>query len=188
MAKIVGNTTATPNPRPDWNQTDPTKADFIKNKPNLAVEANPAESETGYLKKIAIGGTVYSINNSYLLAKENGYLGTEEEFGEKLAELLNLKIYDDSTGDVVDSELPLYRGLTEEVDQYIVFSIAETEYLAKKDSLWSEWIESADNSGGYVIGPDNNVWYGDKCAVFFNGATVAASDAILSDISYTHAN
>lgn len=33
MAIIIGNTTATPNPRPDWNQTDATKADYIKNKP-----------------------------------------------------------------------------------------------------------------------------------------------------------
>lgn len=33
MTKIIGNTTATPNPRPDWTQTDETKADFIKNKP-----------------------------------------------------------------------------------------------------------------------------------------------------------
>ena len=31
---IVGNTTATPYPRPDWNQTDETKADYIKNKPS----------------------------------------------------------------------------------------------------------------------------------------------------------
>ena len=30
MAKIIGNTTATPNPRPDWEQTDETKADYIK--------------------------------------------------------------------------------------------------------------------------------------------------------------
>lgn len=36
MAKIIGNTTATPNPRPDWNQSDETKADFIKNKPDLS--------------------------------------------------------------------------------------------------------------------------------------------------------
>ena len=35
MAKIIGNTTATPNPRPDWLQTDETKADYIKNKPNI---------------------------------------------------------------------------------------------------------------------------------------------------------
>ena len=36
MAKIIGNTTATPNPRPDWSQTDSAKADYIKNKPELA--------------------------------------------------------------------------------------------------------------------------------------------------------
>ena len=35
MAKIIGNTTSTPYPRPDWNQTDVNKADFIKNKPTL---------------------------------------------------------------------------------------------------------------------------------------------------------
>lgn len=33
IREIIGNTTATPNPRPDWAQTDPTKADYIKNKP-----------------------------------------------------------------------------------------------------------------------------------------------------------
>lgn len=32
MAKIIGNTTATPYPRPDWNQNDETKADYIKNR------------------------------------------------------------------------------------------------------------------------------------------------------------
>lgn len=36
MARIIGNTTAMPNPRPDWNQTDETKADYIKNKPGVA--------------------------------------------------------------------------------------------------------------------------------------------------------
>ena len=38
MAKIIGNTTATPNPRPDWAQTDETKADYIKNKPVVLTE------------------------------------------------------------------------------------------------------------------------------------------------------
>lgn len=34
--KIRGNTVGTTMPRPDWNQTDPTKANFIKNKPDLS--------------------------------------------------------------------------------------------------------------------------------------------------------
>jgi hypothetical protein len=35
VREIIGNTTATPNPRSDWEQTDETKADYIKNKPTL---------------------------------------------------------------------------------------------------------------------------------------------------------
>ena len=37
MAKIIGNTTMTPVPRSDWNQVDETKADFILNKPDVAL-------------------------------------------------------------------------------------------------------------------------------------------------------
>ena len=39
MAKIIGNTTATPMAIPDWNQTDEKKADYIKNKPDVVTEA-----------------------------------------------------------------------------------------------------------------------------------------------------
>ena len=35
MSKIIGNTTATPVPRSDWEQTDKTKADFIRHKPDF---------------------------------------------------------------------------------------------------------------------------------------------------------
>lgn len=46
MAKIIGNTTATPNPRPDWNQTDETKADYIKNKPTIVTNISDESSDT----------------------------------------------------------------------------------------------------------------------------------------------
>ena len=35
MARIIGNTTATPTPVSDWDQTDKKKADYIKNKPDI---------------------------------------------------------------------------------------------------------------------------------------------------------
>lgn len=35
MSKIIGSTTTTPVPRSDWSQTDKTKADFIRHKPEL---------------------------------------------------------------------------------------------------------------------------------------------------------
>lgn len=34
-SRIKGNTVGFPNPQPDWNQTDETQADFIKNKPDV---------------------------------------------------------------------------------------------------------------------------------------------------------
>jgi hypothetical protein len=36
--KVIGNTVGTPNPRPDWSQTDEKKADYIKNKPTILTE------------------------------------------------------------------------------------------------------------------------------------------------------
>ena len=57
MSKIIGNTTATPNPRPDWNQTDENKADYIKNKPEVLTEEDVTRliSENG-------GGTGVVVN------------------------------------------------------------------------------------------------------------------------------
>ena len=44
--KIRGNTIGIPNPQPDWNQTDSTQADYIKNKPGnyVTISPNPPES------------------------------------------------------------------------------------------------------------------------------------------------
>ena len=54
MREIIGNTTATPYPRPDWNQTDATRADFIKNKPTVyTLEYKATYTETE--KKAIIG-------------------------------------------------------------------------------------------------------------------------------------
>lgn len=43
MSKIIGNTTATPNPRPDWEQTNEAMADYIKNKPTILTENDVVE-------------------------------------------------------------------------------------------------------------------------------------------------
>lgn len=47
MSKIIGNTTTTPIPRSNWEQTDKTKADFIRNKPTLgAISKKDTVSKT----------------------------------------------------------------------------------------------------------------------------------------------
>ena len=43
--KIIGHTVGATNPRPDWEQTDPKKADYIKNKPDLDDRENKLKTE-----------------------------------------------------------------------------------------------------------------------------------------------
>lgn len=45
MNKIVGNPTTTPMIPSDWNQTDETKADYIKNKPNINIKVDKEEGK-----------------------------------------------------------------------------------------------------------------------------------------------
>ena len=48
VGKIRGNTVGTTMPRPDWNQTDPKKANYIKNKPTVVETVNgKAPDENG---------------------------------------------------------------------------------------------------------------------------------------------
>ena len=49
MSKIIGNTMMTPVPRSDWNQTDATKVDYIKNKPEFGVLATQDEVGKDFL-------------------------------------------------------------------------------------------------------------------------------------------
>lgn len=46
MAKIIGNIVGVPNPKTDWNQTDPTKADYLMNKPT---KLSQFENDAGYV-------------------------------------------------------------------------------------------------------------------------------------------
>lgn len=54
MAKIIGNTTATPNRRPDWAQTDATKADYIKNRPEKAIVIDESSTDEQYATAKAV--------------------------------------------------------------------------------------------------------------------------------------
>ena len=52
MAKVIGNTTTTPMAIPDWNQTDETKADYIKNKPKIPSKISDLTNDAGYINNI----------------------------------------------------------------------------------------------------------------------------------------
>ena len=62
MAKIIGNTAATPNPRPDWLQNDSTKADYIKNKPDYDGLNNTVVSLEQQIAS-AMGASVKVVDN-----------------------------------------------------------------------------------------------------------------------------
>lgn len=73
MAKIIGNTTATPNPRPDWAQTDASKADYIKNKPelgNMATKDEVAKSDLSADVQTSLGKADTAIQSVAGLATE----------------------------------------------------------------------------------------------------------------------
>lgn len=63
VTKIIGNTVGTTTPKPNWEQNDPTKGDFIKNKPNISdsggnvdyVGVEPAYED---IPKIFFGGAL----------------------------------------------------------------------------------------------------------------------------------
>ena len=151
----------------------------------IDIEANPDEEATSKLEKLMIGETVYTLsaNDAYKMVVSKGYSGTEDEFATKLAELLALRIYDDSVGDT-ETDFAVYGGDTGLVDTHITFSIGGTEYFARTGMTWSEWIESMDNTGGFVV-TDGNVWLGEERAVLYNGNTIAATDNIIDGAEYS---
>lgn len=60
MAKIIGTPIATPLPKPDWNQTDSTKGDFINNKPEIPADVVYAQSPNLYDGQAEAGSRNYT--------------------------------------------------------------------------------------------------------------------------------
>lgn len=90
MSKIIGNTTATPNPRPDWNQTDANKADYIKNKPD-------------------------TLPNPYALTFTGAVTGTYDGSG---ATTINIPVNDGADQVALHNEDPLaHEDIREEISQ-----------------------------------------------------------------------
>jgi hypothetical protein len=148
-----------------------------------AVEANPEDEATEQLSTVKIDGVTYSTGNAYALAKDNSYAGTETDFGKKLAELLGIKLYDGGAGDV-DSDFPIYSGSTGDVEAHITFYINGTECLAKRGMTFAEWVESADNKGGWFIYEDGGIRDSDNAVLQLGGTDVKAENTIADGAHY----
>ena len=64
MAKIVGGTAATPMRIPDWEQTNPLKADYIKNKPFEKVDTALDASSTNPVQNKVVAAAVGDIETA----------------------------------------------------------------------------------------------------------------------------
>ena len=90
MREIIGNTTATPNPRPDWLQTDETKADYIKNKPDFndiikCTEQNLTD-EQKYIARSNIGASDVVIDKTFSVS---GAAADAKVTGDEIAKIRN---------------------------------------------------------------------------------------------------
>ena len=67
MAKIIGTPVGTTMPRPDWNQTDPTKADYIKNKPQVDQTYSPTSknAQSGLAVAEGVVSTTDALQTAY---------------------------------------------------------------------------------------------------------------------------
>ena len=123
------------------------------------------------------------MGTAYQMAVSKGYSGSEDDFANKLVDLLELNIYDGSIGDT-ETDFAVYGGDTGLVDTHITFSIGGTEYFARTGMTWSAWIESMDNTGGFVV-TEGNVWLGEDRMVLYNGNPITATYNIIDGAEYS---
>lgn len=66
--KIIGVTVGTTLPKPDFKQDDPSKGDYIKNKPKITTDdAIEIAVETGLISPVAAeDGSIYTDENGVL--------------------------------------------------------------------------------------------------------------------------
>lgn len=167
MAKIIGNTTATPNPRPDWNQTDETKADFIKNKPSIGAIAKKDE-----ITKTDLTSDVQaSLDKADTAIQSIDGLATEIYVNEKVANIVNsapetldtLNELAQALGDDPNFATTVATQIGQKVDKEEGKELSSNdftdEYQSKLDGIESEaqvnLIESI-SANGTPLEPDEN--------------------------------
>lgn len=126
-AKIVGNVVGLPNPQPDWEQKDRTKADYIKNKPDMAVFSNALTETASGRDMIALTNVSPLQKNAKLNVSRVNLLSSP--FAE-LDFLENGKNYTFSVKLKEDIELPS--------DYYYIFQGETAEGITTDYTLWGD--------------------------------------------------
>ena len=149
--RIIGNPTTTPYPRPDWNQTDENKADYIKNKPKFSIK------DLGVFHYIYNGdtdeSTVETTSTKYKNYSEA--LDNTKETGIYIIEYKYTDIFEgeDNTQQIESSILFVAKGKSLEADREVVHQMIFDNYTDMEstgsifvprirtyaNNKWSKW-------------------------------------------------
>ena len=77
MAKIIGGTAATSMLIPDWKQTNPGRADYIKNKPFENVDSDLDVNSTNPVQNKVVAAAIGDVETALdsIIAMQNALIG-----------------------------------------------------------------------------------------------------------------
>lgn len=184
MARIIGNTTTTPTPRSDWNQNDQTKADYIKNKPEVVLYGKQELTEE---QKARVRSNIGAFSGNYNDLKnvpstftpskhEHDYIPVSEK-GVKngVAEL-------DEYGKVVASQLPTYISDVLEYDSKDKFpekgesNVVYVDVSTNITYRWGGTIYVAIGSDLALGETSLTAYYGDKGAAAYSHSQITSGN------------
>ena len=194
--EVIGDTTATPNPRPDWNQTDSSKADYIKNKPTI-----PEQMTCAILHGVpttSTEGTVGTLGMDVDSATYDVYKCVKAENGIYTWEPAII-IYKVFTRYSANADGTDFTETWSSGQRYIGFASAVTAPTDAAAYTWSMFIAESEPttptastiSGAYRL-TDDMVWNGfsgsfDESVEFISGGvtyTRMKYDSLDGDLSY----
>lgn len=128
--KIMGNTVGVPNPRSDWSQTDPTKADYIKNKPNFNeyVDGKLENLREQISDKASVDYVDESVSRTYLdLDSKKADQSWVENMSADIFDQIEQKVdkVDGNTFDFVNNVQDDYHSIEEMLENYNIVWSAE---------------------------------------------------------------
>ena len=146
MREIIGNTTATPNPPSDWKQIDETKADFIKNKPNLGKLA-----EKDAIEKNDLAADIQeSLNKANTAIQSVEGLATEDYVKEQITKIPT----PDVSGqiDSHDNNIAAHNDIREAIPTLLSQLNSDETHRTVTDEEKASWNEKLDKTGGNISG------------------------------------
>ena len=188
MAKIIGNTTATPNPQSDWNQTDETKADYIKNKPTILTEEDVVEliiSSTIDSGKIPVVYTLpTNANDGDICIYSPANVPTVEDSGKLIYvdwDVFNKTI---TNGDFTQFAITFYDASEEEVGFFYATNtgIGTAFQYTKGDEQWD--IQFADG----VFDAESSSYTDGETTINLTEAPIGFTLPIFSSLESDHYN